>query len=104
MRGKERFTLLVNPEDAERIGVESGALAIVESDAGQLSATVAISDEMMPGVVSLPHGWGHDDPVASLQVAAKRPGADSNTLTGAEVDPISGNAIFNGIRVAVTAG
>ncbi len=104
MRGKERFTLLVNPEDAERIGVESGALAHIESDAGELRATVAISDEMMPGVVSLPHGWGHDDPVASLQVAAKRPGADSNTLTGAEVDPISGNAILNGIRVAVTAG
>ena len=103
MRGKSRFTLLVNPDDAESIGVESGGLANIRSETGEVTASVAVSDEMMPGVVSLPHGWGHDDPAISLGVAAKWPGADSNTLTGADTDPVSGNAVLNGIRVAVTA-
>ena len=103
MRGKDRCTLIVNPADAERIGIESGARASIRSAAGEVAASVVVSDEMMPGVVSLPHGWGHDEPAESLQVAAHRPGVDSNLLTGAEVDPISGNAVLNGIRVVVTA-
>ena len=102
MHGKDRCTLLVNPQDAERIGIESGASALIESEAGDVTAVVMVSDEMMPGVVSLPHGWGHDDSAASLRVAADRPGVDSNLLTGADVDPISGNAILNGILVSVT--
>jgi hypothetical protein len=63
---------------------------------------VAVSDEMMPGVVSLPHGHGHGDRSARLGVAAEQPGVNSNVLTDeAAVDALSGNAVLNGIPVVV---
>jgi hypothetical protein len=62
-----------------------------------------VSDEMMPGVASLPHGWGHDDPQAALTVAARHPGANLNALVDAgTVDAPSGNAVLNGIAVEIT--
>lgn len=102
MRGKDRCTLLMNPDDADRTGLETGEQARVTSKAGEVTATVVVTDEMMPGVVSLPHGWGHDDPAMQLRVAAQGPGADVNSLVGSDIDPISGNAILNGVRVEVT--
>ena len=59
MRGKDRCTLLIHPDDADRAGVRSGDLAEVSTSEGSLTVTAEVSDEMMPGVVSLPHGWGH---------------------------------------------
>ena len=91
------------PADADRHGVGDGDEVTVTSGVGSVQVAVEVTDAMMPGVVSLPHGWGHDDPGTRLGVAARRPGVDSNRLTGADVDPISGNAILNGIPVEIAA-
>ena len=73
------------------------------SSAGAVEAKVAVSDEMMPGVASLPHGWGHDDPQAALAVAARHPGTNLNALVDAgAIDLPSGNAVLNGIPVTIT--
>ena len=101
--GKDRCTLLIHPEDAERCGVATAAQARVESRAGAIEVAVEVSDEMMPGVVSLPHGWGHDLEGVQLQVAAAHAGVNNNLLApGDLVDVPSGNAVVNGIPVAVS--
>src|SRR5262249_26532826 len=102
MKGPERCTLLVHPDDAARLGLVDGSHARIASRVGQVEAPVTISDEMMPGVVSLPHGWGHGLEGVHLEVAAARPGVPSNFLADAEVvDALSGNAVLNGIPVTV---
>jgi anaerobic selenocysteine-containing dehydrogenase len=104
VRGRERCTLQMNPEDAARLGLSQGQSARVASRVGEIVAPVEVTDTLMPGVVSLPHGWGHDAPNTQLSVAAKRPGVNSNVLTDPEcLDPLSGNAVLNGIPVTVTA-
>ena len=100
VKGKDRCTLLMHPADAESLGIVAGEAVSVTSDAGEVRAPVELSDDMMPGVVSLPHGWGHDDPEARLTVAARRPGVNSNVLSNrTAIDPLSGNARLNGIPV-----
>ena len=102
MSGKDRCTLLVHPEDASRYGLEDGKLARVASTAGSLQVPVELSRDMKPGVVSLPHGWGHDKPGTRLSVASKHAGVCNNVLApGDFVDAISGNAAVNGIPVEV---
>jgi len=101
-KGRDRCTLLVHPEDAHRFGLAAGRLARVRSRVGELIAPVVLSDEMMPGVVSLPHGFGHDAPGARLRVAAAQPGVNSNRLSDEnEIDALSGNAVLNGVRVEI---
>jgi len=102
MTGKPRCTLLIHPEDASAAGVQDGGVARVRSDAGELDVPVEVSDEMTPGVVCLPHGFGHDKEGARLSVAAQHAGVCSNILApGALVDVPSGNAVVNGIPVTV---
>jgi anaerobic selenocysteine-containing dehydrogenase len=102
VKGKDRCTLLIHPDDAARAGVVDGASARVSSEAGSLEVPVEISDEMMRGVVSLPHGWGHDRPGVQLSVAREHAGVNNNLLApGTFVDPLSGNAAVNGIPVEV---
>jgi anaerobic selenocysteine-containing dehydrogenase len=101
VRGRNRCTLLVHPDDAARTGVRNGGQAKVTSEAGELDVAVEVSDEMMPGVVSLPHGWGHDKPGTRLAVARAHAGVNSNVLASGKVDPLSNNAVVNGIRVEV---
>jgi anaerobic selenocysteine-containing dehydrogenase len=101
VKGKERCTLQMNTADAHRIGVVPGGHAKVSSAAGSVVTPVEITDDMMPGVVSLPHGWGHDFEGARLSVASARPGVNSNRLSTGEMDPVSGNAVLNGIPVEV---
>jgi len=103
VRGKDRCTLQVHPADAERLGLADGAGARLSSAAGELVAPVEVTEEIMPGVVSIPHGWGHDAPGVRMGVATAHAGVNSNRLTPAEVDPLSGNAVLNGIEVEVTA-
>jgi anaerobic selenocysteine-containing dehydrogenase len=103
-KGPERCTLLVHPEDAERLGLEDGGRAKVRSRVGEVLAPVVVSDEVMPGVVSLPHGFGHGAPGVQLRVAARHAGVCSNDLTDEEgLDALSGNAVLNGIPVTVTS-
>ncbi len=103
MTGKPRCTLLMHPDDAAAAGLEPDALACISSAAGKLDVPVEISDEMMQGVVCLPHGFGHDEESTWLSVASRHPGVNSNVLApGALVDEPSGNAVVNGIPVTVT--
>jgi anaerobic selenocysteine-containing dehydrogenase len=104
VKGKERCTLHLHPDDAGRIGVTSGDQAKVSSRTGEVEVVVEVTDAIMPGVVSIPHGWGHDRDGADLSVAAGRPGVNSNILADGELfDPLSGNAVLNGIPVRVAA-
>jgi anaerobic selenocysteine-containing dehydrogenase len=101
-KGRERCTLLVHPQDAARLGLADGGRARVRSRVGEVEAPVTVSDEMMPGVVSLPHGFGHDAPGARLRVARERAGVNSNLLTDeTHLDALSGNGVLNGIPVEV---
>ena len=102
VRGKQRCTLHLHPDDAARLGVADGGSVTVRSRAGQLTATAEVTDSVMAGVVSLPYGWGHDAPGARLTVASRRPGVNTNVLTDRmPIDPLSGNAVLNGIPVEV---
>ena len=104
VRGGNRCTLIVHPNDADRLRLHDGGLACVRSAAGGIEVPVEVSDEMMPGVVSLPHGWGHRAEGVRLSVASRHPGVNSNLLTpGDLIDVPSGNAVVNGIPVTVTA-
>jgi anaerobic selenocysteine-containing dehydrogenase len=101
VRGKDRCTLQINSEDAVRIGLSTGGRAKVSSAAGMIMTSVEVTDDIMSGVVSLPHGWGHDLDGSSLSVASARPGVNSNRLSTGAMDPMSGNAVLNGIPVEV---
>jgi anaerobic selenocysteine-containing dehydrogenase len=102
--GTNRCTLQVSPADAGRLGLTDGGSARVASRAGEVSAHVEVTDSVMPGVVSLPHGWGHGQPGTNTHVAAENAGVNSNVLTDEQtVDAVSGNAVLNGIPVEVTA-
>jgi len=100
VKGKDRCTAHVHPDDAERLGLADGAPARVSSRAGAVEVPVEVTDAVMPGVVSIPHGWGHDVEGVRMEVAAAHPGTNSNLLADeTAVDPLSGNAILNGIPV-----
>jgi len=102
VRGRPRCTLHVNPEDAGRLGLVDGSVACVASRVGEVEVPVEVTDRVRQGVVSMPHGWGHDRPGAELRVAATRAGVNSNLLADdSQVDPLSGNAVLNGIPVTV---
>jgi anaerobic selenocysteine-containing dehydrogenase len=102
VRGRERCTLLMHPVDAAARGIEAGDGVVVRSRVGEVTAPVELTDDLMPGVVSLPHGWGHTMGGTRLGVASSRPGVNANVLTdGDDLDPISGNATLNGIPVTV---
>ncbi len=102
-KGRDRCTLLVHPDDATRLGLDAGGRARVRSRVGEVVAPVEVCPEMMPGVVSLPHGYGHAAEGVRLRVAQRhQPGVNSNLLTDEErVDELSGNAVLNGIPVSV---
>ncbi|MEA2427313.1 MAG: hypothetical protein QOF37_941 [Thermoleophilaceae bacterium] len=103
VKGPAQCTLHVHPDDAERLGLSDGGVAQVRSRAGQVEAPVEVTDKVMPGVVSLPHGWGHDAPGARLPVAAEYAGVNANVLTDElDVEPISGNAVLNGVPVEIS--
>jgi anaerobic selenocysteine-containing dehydrogenase len=103
VKGKDRCTAWVHPDDAERLGLADGASARVSSSSGELVVPVEVTDEIMPGVVSIPHGWGHDAPGVRLSVAGEHAGVNSNLLAPVDVDVPSQNAVLNGIPVEVVA-
>jgi anaerobic selenocysteine-containing dehydrogenase len=106
VKGKPRCTLHMHPADAARLGLETGAPAQVRSRTGAVTVPVEVTDGIMPGVVSIPHGWGHDVDGVQLSVAATTAaGVNSNLLADEGLfDAVSGNAVLNGIPVEVTAG
>jgi anaerobic selenocysteine-containing dehydrogenase len=103
-KGPYRCTALVNPADAARLGLADGALARIRNGERSIDAQVELSAEMMQGVISLPHGWGHALPGAQLRVAAERPGVNLNALLDENRrDPLSGNAVLSGVAVQLEA-
>jgi anaerobic selenocysteine-containing dehydrogenase len=100
VKGKPRCTLHVHPDDAARLALIDGEEASVRSRTGTVTAQVEVTDAIMPGVVSLPHGWGHDRAGAVQRVAAGNAGTNSNVLADEQIiDVPSGNAVLNGIPV-----
>jgi hypothetical protein len=100
--GSNRCTLQIHPDDASRLGVTD--LAVVTGPGGKLEVPVEITDAIRPGVVSLPHGWGHSAPGTRMSVAAGHPGVNVNSLfDDSLMDPLSGTAVLNGVPVEVTA-
>jgi anaerobic selenocysteine-containing dehydrogenase len=104
MKGKPRCTLMMNAGDAERLGVKSGDMVTVSSRVGEVSAPAEVTNDMVAGVVSLPHGFGHGRDGVQLTVAANHPGVSVNDLTDDQlIDQLSGNAAFSGVPVTVVA-
>jgi anaerobic selenocysteine-containing dehydrogenase len=100
--GKDRCVLEMHPRDASRRGIETGQRVALKSRVGQVVVPVSVTDAVMPGVVSLPHGWGHDKPGSQLRVAATKPGASINDVTDdAFVDTLSGTSSLSGVPVEI---
>ncbi|MCU1354468.1 MAG: molybdopterin oxidoreductase [Acidimicrobiales bacterium] len=100
MKGKPRCTLQIHPDDAGRLGVVDQAK--VSSRTGAIVVPIEVTDAVMPGVVSLPHGWGHDMDGVRMDVARANAGVNSNVLADEDLfDPLSGNAVLNGIPVEI---
>ncbi|WP_327150697.1 molybdopterin oxidoreductase family protein [Nocardia sp. NBC_01329] len=104
VKGRDRCTALMHPQDAAARGLADGGRATVSSPIGSIVVPVEISDEIRPGTVAIPHGWGHGEPGVGWRVAAGVPGANVNLLHDPEqVDRISGNAAVNSTWVKVHA-
>ena len=104
VKGKDRCALLMHPKDAQQHNVQHAQKAKIQSRVGALTVTINVTESIMPGVVCLPHGWGHDQDGIALRVAQTNPGINKNTLTDDQfVDGLSGNAIFNGVPVMISA-
>ena len=102
VRGRAGCTMLLHPDDARRHGLAPGDVARVRSRAGTIEVPVEVTDAIMPGVASIPHGWGHGLDGVRLGVAARHAGANSNLLADElALDPLSGNAVLNGIPIEV---
>jgi anaerobic selenocysteine-containing dehydrogenase len=100
VKGGDRCTLLMHPEDAKARGLSSGARVRVASRTGEVEAPLELSDEIARGVVSLPHGWGHAR--SELKIAKEHAGTSVNDVTDEwHVDALTGNAAFSGVPVSV---
>lgn len=103
-KGKPRHQLFAHPDDLLARGIDDGSVVAVTSAAGSVHVEVQATDKMMPGVVSLPHGFGHQRPGVELGVATTVAGASANDLTDPQrVDAVSANAILNGVPVTIAA-
>jgi anaerobic selenocysteine-containing dehydrogenase len=104
VKGKPRHQLLMHPDDLARRRLSDGQRVRVSSRIGMIEVEVQASLDMMPGVVSLPHGWGHGRPGVQMTIASGQPGASANDLTDErQLDELSGNAALNGVPVQVAA-
>jgi anaerobic selenocysteine-containing dehydrogenase len=102
LKGPDRCTLMIHPDDAQARGIADGQPVTITSRIGEVTAPAEITDSVMPGTVSLPHGWGHGRDGVQLSVARTKPGVSLNDLTDRQrFDPLSGNAALNGLPVAV---
>lgn len=103
MKGRDRCTLLMHRDDADRRGIADGDRVTVTSSGGSIEVPVEVTDAIKPGVVSMPHGWGHGKPGTRLGIANGSPGVNTNVLSPPDfLDEPSGNGALNGIPVEVT--
>jgi anaerobic selenocysteine-containing dehydrogenase len=98
--GRDRCVLFVNPEDAARAELRDSEPAVLESRVHSATVPVRVTDEVMPGVVSLPHGWGHAESAPWQRVAGAHRGVSANDWTDDQlVEDIVGQSILNGVPV-----
>ncbi len=103
VKGKPRWQLMMHPDDLAARNIEDQSQVKIESRVGAVVTTVVATDEVMPGVVSLPHGWGHKQKGVKLRIASQQEGVNCNTLTDNKlIDKLSGNAALNGVPVTVS--
>jgi anaerobic selenocysteine-containing dehydrogenase len=103
VKGKPRCHLLMHSKDAQKLALADGERVAVNSAAGRLETELALTDDIMPGVVSLPHGWGHNRAGVQLKVAAQHAGVSINDVTDRQrLDVVSGNAVLSGVPVSVS--
>lgn len=104
VKGRPRWQLMMHPSDLVARGLDNESEVTIESRVGSVTTTVIASDEIMPGVVSLPHGWGHNKKGVKMDIASKQEGVNCNELTDHTLlDKLCGNAALNGVPVAVRA-
>lgn len=104
VKGKNRCNLMMSSQDAERLQLNDGDQVWLESKVGKIQLPLLVNDDIMPGVVSMPHGWGHDREGAKLDVASQKAGVSMNDITDNQVvDELTGMAIINGVPVNVYA-
>jgi anaerobic selenocysteine-containing dehydrogenase len=104
VRGANKCTAQLHPDDADKLGLADGALAKISSRTGTVTVPIEITETVRPGVVSIPHGWGHDVPGTRVGVARAHAGVNSNLLADELLlDELSGTAVLNGIPIEVTA-
>ena len=102
VKGKPRCTLQINPADAQARGIGDADEVGIATATGSIIAPAEITDRIMSGVVSLPHGWGHTMDGTKLAIANSRPGVNSNLLSPTDqLDPLSGNATLTAIPVEI---
>ena len=102
IKGPNRCTLMIHPRDAAELGLADGDMALVSNSVGAVELPAEITEDIMPGVVSIPHGYGHDRKGVKLSIAAASPGVSMNDLTDPSViDELSGNAVLNGVPVDI---
>ena len=102
MKGSDRCTAMLHPDDAAQRGLRDGAVVRVSSQIGSIDVPLQITDAMRPGVVSIPHGFGHDRPGVGWRLAATKAGASVNDINDpALYDVLSGNAAMNSVPVRV---
>jgi anaerobic selenocysteine-containing dehydrogenase len=104
VKGKPRCTLMLHPETAKEYSIEDGQNVKVTSRVGSVIITAEVTDELMPKVVSIPHGWGHDRKGVKQKIAQAHAGVSVNDLTDDTlIDQLSGNAAVNGVPVQLEA-
>ena len=104
VKGPDRATLQMHPDDAVRLGLAGGASVRVKSRAGAVTARLEVTDDVMPGIVSLPHGFGHQAAAATMKIAGALPGPSANAVTDElMLEPLTSTAILQGVPVTVEA-
>ena len=104
VKGKPRWQLFMHPDDLARLEIENESQVVIKSRVGEITTQVLASEEMMPGVVSLPHGWGHNMKGVKMGIATKQKGVNCNVPTDDQfIDQASGNAALNGVPVTISS-
>jgi len=102
IKGNDRCTLIIHSKDASKLALKKGSIAKVTSNVGSIDIPVEISDDIMQGVVSIPHGWGHHRKGTQLSIAETKPGVSLNDITDDQhVDLLSGTSVLNSVPVTV---
>ena len=104
VKGKPRCTLLIHPDDAAQRAITDGALVHVSSRVGSVEVAAEVTGDIQPGVVCLPHGWGHGRKGVQLSVATAHAGVSINdVIDDQRIDVLTGTAVLNGTPVEVAA-